>query len=266
MDREQEEVVLRCTAHYIEALQAGHQPEISDYLARYPQYADAIANFIAYYQTVELPQAQPIESMDNTDSLHSADEFTSEFHIAIESAWQRVLMPGTTPEHMNRNMEDLGKATQVPEPEKIAESGKQEKPEVMGEVVYGQTIQSLFLAAKQQQLSPSQLATRLTISEDILLLLEQQALLLESIPQELYGRLAKTLHQPERAVRAYLGLQRRQQVAEHPAIYDTGNSGNARDTTRSTQKVSFREVIDKSEKLSAEQKKFWRDVLTKDEL
>lgn len=230
-EREQEEVVLRCTAHYIEALQAGHQPKISDYLARYPQYADAIANFIAYYQTVELPQAQPIESTyntENTDSLNSADEFTGELHIAIESAWQRVLMPETTPERGN--------------------------------------IQSLFLAAKQQQLSPSQLATRLTISEDILLLLEQQALLPASIPQELYRRLAKTLHQPERAVRAYLGLQRRQQVAEHSAIYDTGNAGSAGDTTRPTQKVSFREVINKSEKLSAEQKKFWRDVLAQEKL
>lgn len=234
MDREQEEVVLRCTAHYIEALQAGHQPKISDYLARYPQYADAIANFIAYYQTVELPQAQPIEStdgtdnIDDTDSLNSADEFTSEFHIAIESAWQRVLMPEAAPARGN--------------------------------------IQSLFLAAKQQQLSISQLATRLIISEDILLLLEQQALLPESIPQELYRRLAKTLHQPERAVRAYLGWQRRQQVAERPAIYDTGNAGSGGDTTRPTQKVSFREVIDKSENLSAEQKKFWRDVLTKEEM
>jgi hypothetical protein len=231
MDREQEEVVLRCTAHYVEALQAGHQPKISDYLARYPQYADAIANFIAYYQIIEWPQVQAIENTDNTDSIdgvNSADEFTSEFHIAIESAWQRVVMPEITPERGN--------------------------------------IQSLFLAAKQQQLSPSQLATRLTVSEDILRLLEQQALLPESIPQELYRRLAKTLHQPERAVRAYLGLQRHQQVAEYPAIYDAGNAGSAEDTMRSTQKVSFREVIDKSKQLSAEQKKFWRGVLTKDEL
>lgn len=231
MDREQEEIVLRLTAHYVEAVQAGHQPKISDYLARYPQYADAIANLIAYYQTVELPQAQPDESTDNTDSpdsLHSADEFTSELHIAIESAWQRVLMPENTPERGN--------------------------------------IQSLFLAAKQQQLSPSQLAIRLTISADILLLLEQRALLPQSIPQELYRQLAEALHRPERAVRAYLGLQRPQRVAEHPAIYDTGNAGSAGDTMRPTQKVNFREVIDKSEKLSAAQKKFWRDVLTKEEL
>jgi hypothetical protein len=234
MDREQEEVVLRLTAHYVEAVQAGQRPEISDYLARYPQYADAIANFIAYYQAVELLQAQPIEGTDTTDStentnnLNSADEVTSEFHTAIESAWQRVMMPETTPERGN--------------------------------------IESLFLAAKQQQLSPSQLATRLTISGDILLLLEQQALLPESIPQELYRRIAETLHQPERTVRAYLGLERRQRVAEHPALYAAGNAGSAGDTTRPTQKVSFREVIDKSEKLSAAKKKFWRDVLTKENL
>src|SRR5579863_3144951 len=117
MDREQEEVVLRLTAHYVEAVQSGHQPKISDYLALYPQYADAIANFIAYYQTIELPQTQAIESTDSQDNLNSLDEFTDEFHIAIESAWQRVLVPGTTSEP--EDIADSRKATQILEPEKI---------------------------------------------------------------------------------------------------------------------------------------------------
>src|SRR5438128_2145692 len=42
MDREQEEAVLRITAQYVEEVQAGQQPNVSDYLARYPQYAKKI--------------------------------------------------------------------------------------------------------------------------------------------------------------------------------------------------------------------------------
>ncbi len=61
--------MLRVTAHYIEEVQAGHEPDISDYLARYPQYADAIAAFIAYYQTVELPLSQLTGSADFTENI-----------------------------------------------------------------------------------------------------------------------------------------------------------------------------------------------------
>jgi hypothetical protein len=59
MDREQEEAVLRITASYVAEMEAGLRPRLSDYLARYPQYAGAIADFVAYYHAVEadLPPA-----------------------------------------------------------------------------------------------------------------------------------------------------------------------------------------------------------------
>ncbi len=246
MDREQEEVVLRVTAHYVEEVQAGHQPKISDYLARYPQYADAIANFITYYQTVELSMPQSVSSPEYAEDLK---EFTDELHIAIEVSRQRVLLPEVT-----RELADVEETIQILE---VEESGEPGEPEG---VVYGQPIQSLFGAAKHQQCSPSQLAAHLNISEDIVVLLEQRALLPESVPLELYRQLARTLQQPLDAVQLYLGSEHRQQVAEHPAVYGFGN------TPQTSQKVSFRETVDKSADLSAEQKSFWRDVLTKEGL
>ncbi|HZO72234.1 MAG TPA: hypothetical protein VFB60_08515 [Ktedonobacteraceae bacterium] len=54
MAREQEEALLRITARYVAEVQAGQQPHLSDYLARYPQYASAIADFVAYYHAVEM--------------------------------------------------------------------------------------------------------------------------------------------------------------------------------------------------------------------
>jgi len=54
MAREQDEVLLRITARYVAEFQAGQQPRLSNYLARYPQYASAIADFVAYYHAFEV--------------------------------------------------------------------------------------------------------------------------------------------------------------------------------------------------------------------
>jgi len=53
MNKEQEMCLLNITAQYVDEVQAGRQPRLSDYLARYPYYADAIADFVAYYHAVE---------------------------------------------------------------------------------------------------------------------------------------------------------------------------------------------------------------------
>jgi hypothetical protein len=266
-NREHDEIVLRVTAHYVEEVQAGHKPAISDYLARYPQYADAIAAFIAYYRTVELPLSQLTgsadftENADNSGNTNSTDEFADEFHIAVESAWQRVM----TPELASKSG-DVGKIDHRGE---VGESGEIKEAEEGVEVVYGQPIQSIFIVAKQQRLSPSQLAAYLNISEDIVTLLDQRALAPESIPLELRRRLAVTLHQPMQAVQSYLGMRHRQQVAEQSGEYiveDIEDAGNMRDAARLSQKVSFREALDNSGKLSVEQTNFWRDVLAKEGL
>lgn len=246
-DREQEEVVLRLTAHYVNEVQAGHQPAISDYMTRYPRYADAIAAFIAYYQTVELPAPQLAGGSDfsgSREALENTGEFADVFPGAVESAWQRLLTQEVVPASG-----DVEEVDYMPE---IGQHGETE------EVIYGQAIQTLFIAAKRRRLSPSELAAYLDISEDVVMLLEQRALLPESIPFELCRRLARTLRQPMRSVQNYVGGERRQQVAEHPLVYDAGNVG---DIPRSFQKVSFREALDNSEKLSAQQKSSWHAVL-----
>ena len=54
MAREYDDAVLRITARYVAEVRAGHQPRLSDYLARYPQYAEAITDFVAYFHAVEV--------------------------------------------------------------------------------------------------------------------------------------------------------------------------------------------------------------------
>jgi len=87
MDKQQEEAVLHITARYVEEVQAGRQPNISDYLARYPQYADEIADFVAYYQAIEIDVPYQIDTMP---------ALSEDFHIATDSAWKRISQPEST--------------------------------------------------------------------------------------------------------------------------------------------------------------------------
>jgi hypothetical protein len=52
MDSKEEEVQ-RITARYVAETRAGRHPKLSEYIRRYPQYADAIADFVAYYHAIE---------------------------------------------------------------------------------------------------------------------------------------------------------------------------------------------------------------------
>jgi len=82
MDREQEEVVQRITARYIAELRAGNQPRLGDYLSRYPQYADAITDFVAYYHAAE------VDIPEEKDSIPPLSQASRE---ALVIAWKRVL-------------------------------------------------------------------------------------------------------------------------------------------------------------------------------
>ncbi len=82
MDREREEVVQRITARYVEEVRTGLQPNVSDYLVRYPEYADEIADFIAYFHAFE---------GDLPCEAHSMPVLSGQFQRAIDTAWERVL-------------------------------------------------------------------------------------------------------------------------------------------------------------------------------
>jgi transcriptional regulator with XRE-family HTH domain len=87
MDREQEEDVLRVTAQYMAELQAGHQPRLSDYLVRYPQYADAISEFVTYYHAVEAGLTEESPGESHTGTL---PQLSDSSRMALERAWERI--------------------------------------------------------------------------------------------------------------------------------------------------------------------------------
>ncbi len=49
-----DEELLWITALYVAELRAGLRPLLSAYITRYPQYAEAIADFVIYYHTIEV--------------------------------------------------------------------------------------------------------------------------------------------------------------------------------------------------------------------
>lgn len=63
MSSNRDEQLLHITARYVAELQAGYQPRLSNYLARYPQYAAEIADFVAYYHTLETPGTDDLSTI-----------------------------------------------------------------------------------------------------------------------------------------------------------------------------------------------------------
>src|SRR5579859_2187582 len=87
MNREQEEDVLRITAHYVDEVRAGHQPNVSYYLAHHAQFAAEIADFVAYFHAFEADL--PIEPK-------RVPELPEIFRIAIDSAYANATSKMTT--------------------------------------------------------------------------------------------------------------------------------------------------------------------------
>ncbi len=87
-DKKQDKAVLQITAHYVEQAQSGQKPCLSDYLVRYPDYRDAIVDFVAYYHALE-------EHISQRKDVSVANEALSEVsQLALEYVWQRVCLTG----------------------------------------------------------------------------------------------------------------------------------------------------------------------------
>ena len=86
LKREPDEEVLHITAHYVEQVQSGQSPHLSDYLVRYPDYSDAIVDFVAYYHALEerIPAGREVTVVSEALSEIS--------QLALEYVWQHVCL------------------------------------------------------------------------------------------------------------------------------------------------------------------------------
>jgi len=86
MDREQEEMFQRLTARYVSEFRTGQRPRMSEYLSRYPQYADMIADFVIYYHAVEVDVTRESEIIPPLSQTSRA---------AFDEAWKNVVHADT---------------------------------------------------------------------------------------------------------------------------------------------------------------------------
>ena len=84
LTKEQDEAVVRITACYVEQARSGGRPRLSDYLVRYPDYTNALIDFIAYYHVFEEHISQ------ETDAFASSEVLSGVSQLALEYAWQHV--------------------------------------------------------------------------------------------------------------------------------------------------------------------------------
>ncbi len=183
MHREQELSLLHITAQYVAEVQAGQQPRLSDYLTRYPRYANAIADFVAYYHAFEEAMPPGDAAPHPTDAINrvSTSRAINCSSSCNEGTFDELTLEGT------------------------------QQDERAGELVSAGTMTTLLRTASGQRLLPSRLAAELDLSIDIILLLEQQAIAPATIPRMLYEQIATLLQQPSTMVQEYLySLDQRQ--------------------------------------------------------
>ena len=82
MDREEEEMIQRLTARYVSEFRAGQHPRLSEYLSRYPHYANMIADFVTYFHAMEVDLPQESEIIPPLSQTSRA---------AFDEAWKHMV-------------------------------------------------------------------------------------------------------------------------------------------------------------------------------
>jgi hypothetical protein len=192
MSREEEEAVLRITAHYVAELREGRQPRLSDYLLRYPQYADAITDFVTYYHALEVdvPVEAPVASKE-ASRASMLPPLSESSRVAMDRAWNRLSQAGGV--DSNSSM-------------------------------------TLQLAANKRQKSLPQLAAEVGVSVDIMEKLAQSMIDVATIPKGVLKRLAQALVEPLDVISGILAVSANKRmvhgVAESAGDYSVGEQSH----------------------------------------
>lgn len=75
-----DEAVMRITAQFVAAQEAGEQPRLDEYLRRYPRYAEEIVDFVTYYYALEADLPTVSEEVPQLSSVS---------RMALDRAWRQ---------------------------------------------------------------------------------------------------------------------------------------------------------------------------------
>lgn len=231
MNREQEEAVLHFTADYVAEVQAGHQPRLSDYLSRYPQYAEAITEFVTYYHAVEV---------DIPEEASATSQLSERSRMALGRAWERVLQPG------NVSTGPLTTLLVTAERQHLSYAELAIKSGLSQDIV--EKLERRMIVAS-------------TIPQEVL---KRLASLFEqpfNVILTCFGLSGQgSGDETERVVASLAGSESGgfiARIAEAPPFYQAEGRSDLH-------AQSFREAVEQSVQLSNEQKAIWRDILTRE--
>lgn len=205
MTEQPEDELLQITAQYVSELQAEQQPRLSEYQARYPHYAEAIADFVAYYHLAEMP---------TPDELTLAPSL-SKTSLAILQQFQ-VQQPSALPT-------------------------------------------TLLSGPNNRQLTLSQMAHKINLSPAIVSLLEQRSIDPTTIPSTVISRLAAVSGYTPHDIKLYLAnTPMLNPDPSHRKRLKVAETGRYHMPTANNHTLpSFKQVVEASNTLTAEQKAFW---------
>ena len=124
-----------------------------------------------------------------------------------------------------------------------------------------------LLVVGRQRLPAEQIASRLDLSEDIVLILERRMIEPTTIPDEVCRRLAAFLDQPAYAVRGYLyGAEERSQVSSERKRVAEDRLQYPLEKLPPALRQSFRRALEESQQLSGEQKERWYEIVQREGL
>lgn len=219
MNREDEEAVLRITAQYVTEQRAGRRPRLSDYLLRYPHYANAITDFVTYYHGVEagIPGEIPAAG-EEVSQVSMLPPLSDRSRAALDQAWKR-----------------------------LAQAGE----------LRSNAIMTMQQALSKQQASLSQLASEVGLSVDIMEKLAQRMIDAATIPEEVLERLSRALELPQYVIAGFSGLSVRKspvrgvaEAAEDYSFEEQHHMQSFREALEGSselsneQKEAWREILD----------------------
>jgi hypothetical protein len=229
MNREQEEAVLRITADYVAEVQVGQQPRLSDYLARYPQYADAITEFVTYYHAVEV---------DIPGEASVTSQLSERSYMALSRAWKRILQPGNVSAGPLTTLQVTAERQHLAFAELAIKSG-------LSQDIAEKLERRRIVVTTIPQEVLKRLASLLQQPFNVVLMcfgLSDQGSVDET------GRVMASLAGSESG--AFIA-----RIAEASPFYQAEGRSDLH-------AQSFRDAVEQSEQLSDEQKTIWRDILT----
>ena len=228
---DQDELLNLLTLDYIDRVERGENPNLTEYAKRYPQLEEGLKANITYYwqETKDL--------LDAFAQEEASPEYEEELLAIITNPVEQERMHQVVAEFANQLPLNSRAQNEAPQSVKPIEP----------------TLTDLYKAAKTKGFTPPQLAKEVGISIDLMLALQRRTVLVIGLPRKLALRLSEVLE---------VSLSQLLNYWNGPAL-PSANYFNT-DKPEITRQQDFTTYVLQSESLTPEQRNHWLNEIEKD--